>query len=131
VARILVVDDEETDRVILKAALESGGHLVLFASDGTSALDVCRRESIDLVVTDLAMPGGGGLRLIRELREAGDPVQILAVSGRAREHLVLAEDYGADGTLFKPVQVDELLDTVRRLLPRSGGSGPRGPWTFD
>jgi DNA-binding response OmpR family regulator len=130
-ARILVVDDEEMDRVILKEALESEGHLVLFAPDGATAWSICEREPIDLVVTDLAMPGGGGLRLIRELRESGDKVPILAISGRAREHLVLAEDFGADGALFKPVDVDELLDTVRRLLPLAGGLGSRDPWIFD
>ena len=124
-ARILVVDDEEVERTLIREILGSRGHDLLFASEGEKALEICRLESPDLVVTDLAMPDFNGLRFIRELREAGLPIPVIAVSGWAADQLDLAEDYGADVTLLKPLNGQELLDAVdqvfgRRNLPKGG-----------
>ena len=65
-ANILIVDDEETDRVIEKTILEDAGHRVHFARDGQAALDVYADSPADVVVTDLKMPRLNGLRLIQQ-----------------------------------------------------------------
>ena len=129
-ARILVVDDEEMDRVMTRAILESAGHELLYAADGEVALKRCREEDVELVVSDLAMPGFNGLRFIKELREAGLSIPLIAVSARAQDQLDLALDYGANFAFTKPVDPPALLEAVGEALNLSGFPGRRGddPW---
>ncbi len=126
-ARILVVDDEELDRVLIRSILESEGHQLLFAADGEAAYKTCRDTDVDVVITDLAMPRVNGLRLIRELREAYFDMPIIAVSGWAADQLDLAQDYGADLTLFKPLDGERLQTAVRQSLqPKRPPPPPTG-----
>ena len=67
-ARVLIVDDEPTDRVILANIIEQAGHECHFASGGLEALETYLRGGIDIVVTDLQMPHGSGLELIEALK---------------------------------------------------------------
>ena len=127
-AVILVVDDEEMDRVWERAVLESDGHQLLYAADGEAALERCRETAIDLVLTDLAMPDFNGLRFIRELRGEGFRMPVIAISGWAADQLDLAEDYGADATLFKPVDGRELMAKVREALNLPDLSNREDPW---
>ena len=115
-ALVLIVDDEEMERVLGSAILESAGHEILYARDGMAAVEVCEEKEVEVIVTDLAMPGASGLRLIRELREARLEVPIIAISGWAKDQLDLALEYGADFALSKPVDGHELLDTIERSL---------------
>lgn len=114
-ATILIVDDDEMERRLLQSVLE-GQYDLRFAANGRIAEEILERDSIDLVVTDLAMPEVNGLRLIRDLRDKGDTVPIIAISGVAAEQLDLAQDYGAGIVLFKPVQRDRFLEAVRVSL---------------
>ena len=127
-ARILVVDDEEMDRVLERVILENAGHHLLFAANGEAALTLCRRESVDLVITDLAMPDFNGLRFIRELREAEMYMPLIAVSGWAVDQLDLALEYGADLVLAKPVDGPRLLEAVETALSLGGSSDRTDPW---
>jgi len=115
-ARILIVDDDESDRLLEKTFLDDLGHELLFAKDGEAALRICREEKVDLVVTDLAMPRLNGLRLIRSLREVDPDARIVAVSGVSPEQLPRAEDLGAVATLFKPVRKEAFLEAVQSGL---------------
>ena len=124
-AKILVVEDDMSEQVLLQRLLASAGHSVVIAADGSQALDRIREEKIDAVVTDLRMPVLNGLRLIRELREAGDTIPIVAISGENADQLMLAQDYGANAGLTKPLNRDDLLDVLNRILhdTRSDWSG--------
>jgi CheY-like chemotaxis protein len=124
-ARILIVDDEESDRLFERSILEQAGHELLFASDGEHALRVFREHPVDVVVTDLAMPHLNGLQLIRSLLEEDEHARIIAVSGVSPEQLPTAEDLGAERTLFKPVDPGKLLRTVDELLDED--DDPWGP----
>lgn len=127
-ARILIVDDEEMDRLLIRSVLEPEGHQLLFAPDGQAAYELCRETDVDLLITDLAMPQLNGLRLIRELRGGFFDMPIIAMSGWAADQLDLAQDYGADFTLFKPVNGHKLKETVAQaLLPRRPPP-PAGLW---
>ena len=117
-ATILIVDDSEMDRVLEHSILERAGHTLLFAADGKGALECCHQSDVDLVVTDLAMPELNGLRLIKELREEGLDLPIIAISGVAADQLDLALDYGANFALVKPIGVDELLKVVAKALEK-------------
>ena len=115
-AKILVVDWEEEERIYLWAVLEDAGHELLFASDGQSALDVWDNNDTDLVLTELYLPELNGLRLIKELMARDPNVLIVAISEVSADQLDLAEDYGACHYLFKPVEPDALLSTVSKAL---------------
>jgi CheY-like chemotaxis protein len=115
-AIILIVDDEEMERVLEKTILEGAGHQLLFAGDGEAALKICKERDVDILITDLAMPGFSGLRLIRELRLGGLDLRIIAVSGWAADQLDLASEYGADITLFKPIEAEELKGAIEEAL---------------
>ena len=117
-ARILIVDDEEMDRVLIRSLLETAGHHLLFAADGKAAFDLCHKTDVDLVITDLAMPELNGLRFIKELRERHFDMPIIAMSGWAADQLDLAENYGANFTLFKPIDGEKLLESVRKSLAK-------------
>lgn len=114
--RILIVDDEESDRVLERSILEGAGHTVFFAPDGESALEAYRIHVIELVITDLHMPRLNGLRLIRELKARDPDLAVIAVSGIAADQLDLAEDLGAVRTVVKPVTPEALLNAVAEAL---------------
>lgn len=126
-AKILVVEDEAESQQLVTSILRAAGHEVDLAADGRQALDFVEANHIDVVVTDLKMPVLNGLRLIRELRGKGDSIPILAISGHNRDQLTLAEDYGANGVLAKPIQKDELLLLIDRVITDSRTSWS-GAW---
>jgi two-component system response regulator MtrA len=116
VARILVVDWEEEERVYLWSVLEDEGHELLFAADGHAALQVWRANDVDLVITELYLPELNGLRLIKELMARDPGALILAISEISADQLDLAQDYGACHILFKPVEPEDLVTGVRTAL---------------
>jgi DNA-binding NtrC family response regulator len=115
-ARILIVDDDEMDRVIERSMLDDLGHTLMFAGSGETALTLYRREEVDLVITDLAMPELNGLRLIREILEIDPEARIIAISGVSADQLDLAVEMGALAALFKPVEKEELVTAVDTAL---------------
>ena len=115
-ANILIVDDDEMQRLLLQTILDAEGHELFYAPSGRVAKEIILRRAIDLVVTDLVMPEVNGLRLIKELREDGETMPIIAISGIVPEQLDLALDYGATIALYKPIKREKLLGAVRSCL---------------
>jgi len=113
-ARVLVVDDDELLVELVSFTLESHGHEVLTAEDGTEAIEIATREQPDVVVLDGMMPGADGLDVLRQLRrEAGMTLPVIMLSARKQERDVvggLAE--GATDYLVKPVTGQELRRTI-------------------
>ena len=95
-ANILIVDDDEMDRLLERRFLEDAGHTPFFASDGESELRVYQANDIDVVVTDMRMPNVDGQELIQRLLEIDPKAAIIAVSGTATE-LDKAEGVGRSG----------------------------------
>jgi CheY-like chemotaxis protein len=119
-ATILVVDDDEVTLVLVGEMLASVGHQVVTARHGRDALEIMdQRKDIEVVITDLRMPHVSGLRLIRDRRDAGDTIPIIAISGVNADQLILAEDYGANAALLKPIDRTKLLAAVDRVLEES------------
>ena len=118
-ARVLVVDDEELMREAVRFALEQDGHEVHEAENGQMGLNLFEEVQPDLVVTDLIMPQKEGIETIRVLRKRHPDAKILVLSGRGgialNANLERARQVGADATLLKPCDFDELRDTVRSL----------------
>ena len=125
-ARVLIVDDEEGDRVVLRTILERSHHQVFEATDGDEALREYEGKDIDVVVTDLQMRNVHGLELITILRDFEPRPGIVAISGTGEVQLEMAQALGAEKTLTKPVVPDQLLSAVDEVLP-ARGAGPGSP----
>ena len=119
-ANILIVDDEEADRLGLAALLKGTGHELHFADNGRDALQLYLEHTIHLVITDLMMAGGDGLDLITSLRHIKPDASIIAVSGKGPSGLSVANAMGVDRVFMKPVSVEELIKAVTQAL----GPGP-------
>lgn len=115
-ARILIVDDEEGDRLIADAILSRAGHETFFAHDGEEALRAYALEGIDVVLTDLQMPEVHGFELISVLRDFESPPALVVMSGTGQFQLHMAEALGAKYTLQKPLDPELLIDAVERAL---------------
>lgn len=116
---ILVADDEESLRLLIRTTLESSDTTILEASDGNSALEMARQEMPDLIVLDWMMPGRNGLEVARELRAdprtAGLPILMLTAMGQEKDRKEgLAA--GVQAFLVKPFSPLELLERVQAVL---------------
>jgi two-component system alkaline phosphatase synthesis response regulator PhoP len=121
-AIVLVVDDEERLRELLRGYLAQAGFSVLLAADGPQALELARSRRPDLLVLDLMLPGIDGLEVCRQLRGFSD-AYVLMLTARAEEiDRVVGLEVGADDYLTKPFSPRELVARVRAMLrrPRSG-----------
>ncbi len=119
---ILVVDDEEQVRLSLRRMLESAGYQVLEAADGQQALNICRSRPLDLVITDIVMPGQEGMETIQALRREFPGVKVIAITGKVPElYLKTARLLGAQAALQKPLRLETLLETVRSVLEAPSG----------
>ena len=125
-ANILIVDDLETDRFCEAQIIEDAGHTPFFASDGEAAMTMYQENDIDLVITDLRMPKVDGISLIRGLLADDPAARIIAVSSLA-QHLDKAEEAGAIKGLVKPVDPEDLMETVQEILEKVPPP-PDDPW---
>lgn len=118
-ARILVIDDEDQIRALLRRVLEKQGHEVLEAEHGAIALEVAEEGPLDLVITDIMMPEKDGLEVISALRRDTPDLKILAISGGGvlrSKALHIANLLGAYGTLQKPFAIEALISKVNEAL---------------
>jgi DNA-binding response OmpR family regulator len=116
---ILVVEDEEMLRSLVKEVLTRAGYSVLFAVDGEDALRVydAERGSIDLVLLDFGLPKLAGDEVLVALRERNPEVKVVFSTGYVRkEKSKELLDLGARGVVFKPYTVLDMLDTIRNVL---------------
>lgn len=117
---ILVIDDDETIRVLLRAILEKEDYRVVDAPDGAKGIRQYQESPTDMVITDLIMPEKEGIETIRDLRREFPHVKIIAVSGGGRigpdSYLKMAKGVGALRTLSKPFDRMALLKTVKEVL---------------
>jgi len=118
--RILVIEDDFRLRTTLVQLLLHSGFEVIEAEEGGQGLALFEQQAVDLVVTDLIMPGKEGMETILELRQNHPDLKIIAMSGggrvRAAEYLPVAAAAGADRTIQKPFAFDRLLELVNELL---------------
>ncbi len=115
-ARILVVDDNEDFRMLMREVLQEKGYAVHEAGDGTEALRVMEETEIDMAIVDLDMPRMNGLELTAKVKEEDPNFPILIVTAYASFYSpadILAS--GVDAFLQKPVQVERLLKVIEQL----------------
>lgn len=117
-AKILIIDDQEPIRTLLRQLLEGAGHEVCEATNGRQGLALYKQRLVDLVITDIAMPEMNGLELILELTRGFLNVKVIAMSGDQGEedNLSAAKLLGARQTLQKPFSMEQFLSAVRYEL---------------
>ncbi len=120
---IIIIDDDQNIRAILRAMLEDAGHEVDEAYDGHRGIELCRKRCPDIVITDILMPGMDGIETITHIRKELPDVRVLAISGGGRicadHYLELAGNLGATRELSKPFSRKDLISEVDVLLKSS------------
>ena len=118
--RILVVDDESQVRVMLRDILEEAGYEVFEAEDGRKGVQAFDKLTPNLLITDIIMPVQEGVETIVQIRRKHPDAKIIGMSGGGRtanfDFLKLADDFGADRILQKPIELDVILQTVKEAL---------------
>jgi len=116
---ILVVDDSESIREVVKFTLENNGYQVLLGEDGTDALDFFDGRGIDLIITDLHMPKMNGIDFIKEVRKRNDytgiPILFLTTESQLSKKME-AKDAGATGWIVKPFVPQKLLSALGKVM---------------
>ncbi|MDB5033898.1 MAG: sensor hybrid histidine kinase [Chlorobi bacterium] len=115
--RILLVEDHEDTRRVIQILLQRHGYAVTVAGSLRAAFEVARHETFDLVISDIGLPDGSGLDLIRTLSADGRPVRAIALSGYGMEEDIRrSREAGFSNHLTKPVSVRKLQDAIEELL---------------
>lgn len=119
-ATILAVDDSASMRQMVAFTLKGAGFNVIEASDGQQALEKAKQASFDLVLSDVNMPVMDGIELVKNLRTLPEykftPILMLTTES-AGDKKMQGKNAGATGWLVKPFNPDQLLATIRKVLP--------------
>ncbi|MFC1747289.1 response regulator [Pseudomonadota bacterium] len=120
-ANILVVDDEEPIRSLVRKILTKDGHDVMEAENGQIACDMFSSADIDLIVTDLVMPEKNGIEMIMEIKRLNPNVKVIAISGGIGfsgqiDLLSVASLLGAKHIIKKPFGVEDIRNAVNDML---------------
>ena len=119
-ATILVVDDDDAFRSMLRRTLQRAGYDIVEAADGSAALRALSGATMDVVITDIVMPNMEGIETIRALRQSYPHLKIIAISGGGRigpeGYLEVAKHFGAFRVHRKPFENEELLASIEEAL---------------
>ena len=119
--RILVVEDDPGIAFGLRVDLQTEGYDVELESDGESALQRAAKETFDLILLDVMLPGKDGFEVCRELRRGGSKTPIILLTAKAQEaEKVMGLELGADDYVTKPFSPRELRARVKAALRRTG-----------
>ncbi len=122
--RILVVDDEDGIRDILRQYLEFEGFACVEAADGEAAVSMMKNDPVDLILMDIMMPVCDGITALRRIREFSDvPVILLTAKGEEYDK-VFGFDLGADDYVVKPFSPREVMSRVKAVLKRTSRTEP-------
>ena len=117
--KILLIEDDESQRYLLRYELTGAGYEVIEATNGDEGINVFKKQPCDLVITDIFMPVKEGLETILELKQLGD-VKIIAISAGGlgfdkTNALTIAKDMGADHIMTKPIRIKQLDKIIKEL----------------
>ena len=119
---ILLAEDNDVVREVLRELLEQAGYTVSVCGTGTAALELLSSGSVDLLIADLLMPEMDGIELIRRLHLLRPALRVIAISGDLNSRLQQsAASLGAKAMLQKPFSCDELFLTIQSVLADQSG----------
>jgi len=117
-AKVLVCDDEAGLRAVIKRYAQFEGHEVTEACDGMEAVEICRKESFDIIIMDIMMPELDGFSAVKEIRKTTD-TPVLMLSARGEEYdKVLGFELGIDDYVVKPFSSKEVMLRLNAILRR-------------
>ncbi len=120
-AKILIVDDEENIREVVREYAEFEGHTVEEAGDGMEAVSLCRQNEYDIIIMDIMMPKLDGFSACKEIRkESRTPIIMMSARGEEYDKL-FGFEMGVDDYVTKPFSPKELMARVRAILARTAG----------
>ena len=123
--KLLVVDDEQNIRAMIRKYAEFDGYTVEEAGDGMEAVEKCRKGSFDLIIMDVMMPELDGFSACREIRKTDEQVPIIMLSARGEEYdRIHGFELGVDDYVVKPFSPRELMMRVSAVLKRSRTEQP-------
>jgi CheY-like chemotaxis protein len=120
---ILVVDDDESLRDLLRRMFESVQYQVILASNAQDAISTIGVTPPDIILTDIYMPEADGFELINWLRKNAAAIPVIAMSGTATpryDQLSIAENLGAIAVIEKPFRQAQIIETIDRILAKRG-----------
>jgi Response regulators consisting of a CheY-like receiver domain and a winged-helix DNA-binding domain len=118
-AKVLVVDDEQKIREVIKEYAEWNGYEVTEATNGMEAVDYCKEEDFDVIVMDVMMPKLDGFSTVKEIKKFKD-IPVIMLSARAEEYdKLFAFEVGVDDYMIKPFSPKELMARIAVILTRS------------
>jgi two-component system response regulator ResD len=120
--KVLIIDDEEKIRKIIKMYFCREGYEVVEAANGLEALDKIARESFDLALLDIMLPGADGFTVCKKIREKSSLPIIMLTAREEESDRVLGLELGADDYVVKPFSPRELVARARAVLRRTGGA---------
>ena len=121
-AKILVCDDEPGLRTVIKRYAQFEGHEVTEAGDGMESVEICRKESFDIIIMDIMMPELDGFSAVKEIRKTSD-TPVLMLSARGEEYdKVLGFELGVDDYVVKPFSSKEVMLRLNAILRRTAKS---------
>lgn len=116
-AKVLVVDDSEFMRKVLRNILEAGGHKVIEAKSADEAFERFVKESPEIVTMDIVMPDKDGIEAVKRLKEANFKAKIIMISALGHQKTVMRSlEAGAVDFIIKPFTADDVLESVNAVL---------------
>jgi CheY-like chemotaxis protein len=117
---LLLAEDDTESRFVYRKALEGEGYNIIDVADGSAALDVLEKESVDVLLTDVVMPGIDGIELLEKARQLQPHLRAIVMTGQPTPDAVIAAFRNqACDFLSKPFHVEELVDAVRSAMERN------------
>lgn len=114
---VLVVDDEDILRSTIALSLERHGYRVLTAENGTDALEIIKSDLVNLVISDVRMPGGDGLTLLKEVQKLNHSFpNVILMTGYSEASEKECLYLGAKKVLYKPFDISTLLNSTHEVL---------------
>lgn len=118
-SELLIIDDDRLVRLTLEQMAIASGHHVWVAASGKDGIDICSDNPIDVVITDVLMPGMDGIQVLLAIKKLRPAVKVIVISGGGRtgtkDFLILARQLGADGVLYKPFDEDQLAAILAKV----------------
>lgn len=129
--KVLIVDDEEMIRGVLREYVEFEGGTAFEASDGMQAVRMCRENDFDIILMDIMMPRLDGFSAVKEIKKIKD-IPVIMLSARGEEYdKLFGFEIGADDYVTKPFSPKEVMARIHAVLKRRGGEENRDVVTFE
>jgi len=121
---ILVVDDEPDLRELIAKALELKGFKTLMAENGTRAYQVLQTQAVDMVISDIRMPGGDGVAFLRKAKQLDEELPFILITGFADINSQEAHHAGAVALICKPFNLNDLVGVIQKAFETTGHRAP-------